>query len=153
MASQPHTGSARFTAAMSRYTSQITRLETLIRSPPPAGARSGGGPPTARAKAINGILEAHDLMIRRLGRWPDGMIWSPDPVTALHAARGQLQETLATLARGQPASNQLAWLDLITAALDGMCAELAAQGELLVNPAHAHPADPCRPVCPRLVWE
>jgi hypothetical protein len=82
MACQP-SPSTPLTTAMSRYASQITRLELRIRRTPPAGAIPGDSAPGRPARAIAGILEAHDLIIRRLGQWTDHQVWSPDTVAAL----------------------------------------------------------------------
>jgi hypothetical protein len=141
MRPQPLPGSTPLTAAMSRYASQVTRLETLIRRTPEAGAAPGGSAPAGPARAISGILEAHDLIIRRLGRWPDHQIWSPDRAAALHAASGQLQDTLSAIACDHPAGHPCTCLDQITAALDEMCADLAAYGDLLASTLNAHRAE------------
>jgi hypothetical protein len=138
MAPQPRLGGTPLTAVMARYASQVTRLETLIRRTPQAGAASGGSASAGPARAITGILEAHDLIIRRLGRWPDHLIWSPDRAAALRAARGQLQDTLSAIACEHPAGHPCTCLDRITAALDEMCADLAARGDLLAQSAHGH---------------
>jgi hypothetical protein len=140
VASQPRPGSTPLNAALSRYTSQITRLGILIRRTRQASAIPGDSAPAEPARAIAGILEAHDLIIRRLGQWPDRELWSPDRVAALDAACTQLHDTLSAVARGHPASNPCTHLDQIAAALDEMCAALAAHGDRLANPLTAIPA-------------
>jgi hypothetical protein len=145
MASQPRPGSTPFNAAISRYASQITRLDMLIRRTPQASAIPGHSARAEPTRAIAGILEAHDLIIRRLGQWPDHQLWSPDPVAGLDTARTQLQDTLSAIARGHSASSPRTHLDQIAAALDEMCADLAVLGDQLANLLPAIPARPNTP--------
>jgi hypothetical protein len=145
MAFQPRPGGTPLAAAMSRYASQVTRLEILIRRTPQTSAPPGGCAPAGPAAAITGILEAHDLIIRRLGRWPDHQIWSPDRAATLRAASGQLQDALSAITCDHPADHPCTCLDRITAALDEMCADLASHGDQFASPAHSYPAHPERP--------
>jgi hypothetical protein len=124
---------------MSCYASQINRLDILIRRKHQAGAIPGDSTPAEPAKAIAGILEAYDLIIRQLGQWPDHLIWPPGPVVALHAARRRLQDTLCSVARRHPASNPCTRPDQIAADLDEMCADRQRMATCPPT-AHSHPA-------------
>jgi hypothetical protein len=128
---------------MSCYASQINRLDILIRRKHQAGAIPGDSTPAEPAKAIAGILEAYDLIIRQLGQWPDHLIWPPGPVVALHAARRRLQDTLCSVARRHPASNPCTRPDQIAAALDEMCADRQRMATCPPT-AHSHPGSPER---------
>jgi hypothetical protein len=52
--------------------------------------------------AVRRLVDAHDCLLRRLGRWPSDALWDPDPVVALRAATADLEAALRPLSAIPP---------------------------------------------------